>query len=143
MSDRLYNQFGAWRLERGVVVVHAHVSIGATGAVTFQAWNPNNRTYSTAGSSGWGGVKSVTRTGTGLYTFVLNDKFQRLLAINWMENVAGGTANIVSVQNNTTTTDATTGTIAICTMSSTATAADPDSGCTMDFEFVLQNSSAG
>lgn len=144
MANRLFTQF-TQRLEKGVVTVHAHVAIGATGAPTLQAWNPNTRTYSTAGSAGFAGVKSITRTGAGLYSIVLQDSYQRLLGCEAYFTVAGGTSNVTDVAGNATLTNVNSNsapTVAICTMSSTATAADPDNGCQMDLEILLHNSAS-
>lgn len=144
MANRAFQQF-SYRLEKGICVVHLHAAIGATGAPTLQSWAPNTRTYATAGTAGFGGVKSITRTGTGLYSIVLQDTYQRLLGVSAMFSLAGGTSNIVQVANNTTLTAVNTisaPTVAIACMSSTATVADPDNGCQMDLEIYLQNSSA-
>lgn len=128
--------------EAGRVTLHAHIAFGATGAPTLQQWNPVTRAYSTAPSSGWRGVLSVTRTGAGLYTIALTAAYQRLLALVPTFSIAGGTTAIVAVANNTTLTLVTSNTapvVAIACLSSTATAADPDNGSSLDLEIILQN----
>lgn len=144
MGNRFYNQYSS-SLEKGRVTIHVHVAIGATGAPTLQAWNPNTRTYSTAGTAGFAGVKSVARTGAGLYTITLQDSFQRVLGVEALFGLAGGLSVVTDVALNSSTTSvnsASTPTVGIACMSSTATAADPDSGSTMDLEIVVQNSTA-
>lgn len=129
--------------EPGRVTLHAHISFGGTGAPTLQKWNPTTQTYATAPSTGWMGIVSVTRTGAGLYTIALTSSYQRLLGLQGFFSIAGGTTAIVAVANNSSTTAVTSGTapvVAIACLSSTATAADPDSGSTLDLDITLQNS---
>lgn len=144
MADRFFQQF-QYRLEKGVVTLHAHVAIGASGAPTLQAWNPATAAYTTAGTGGFSGIKSIARTSAGLYTVTLQNSYQRLLGVEAIFALAGGLSVVADVGVNTTTTNvrsATAPTVGIACMTATATAGDPDSGCQMDLEITLTNSSA-
>jgi len=90
------------------------------------------------------GVRTVTRTGTGLYTFKMQDNYQRILRVDFIEQLAGGIPTLAGIGINTTLTDmdADGGSeIAICLASATATAADPAVE-TVLFTFTLADSTA-
>lgn len=138
-------------------------SVGAAGAVTLQKYNypqlgVGGRTYSaattgTAPPSGAGpwplqyqigteGIRSVTRTGTGLWTVTMQDNYQRLLSLMVTTSVAGGLANIVQVAENSTISNYASGggsIIGLALLSASATAADPTSGHTLIIRFELQD----
>ncbi len=150
-------------LQKGLYDLYAVVAVGAAGAVTLQFWNyplfgggVNARTYTAASTTGGStgvpqryqqgtdGIFSVTRTGAGLWTFKLQDNFQRLLELQVMPSLAGGTSAIVGCGvNSTLTTTASMAAvggsvIAIALLSATATALDPASGETIVVHFGLQ-----
>jgi hypothetical protein len=132
------------------VRLYCAVSVGAAGAVTLQKWNyptlgtgPNARTYTAAPTTAAGqgyptmyqngaeGVRSVTRTGTGLWTLQLQDTYQRVLGVNFNVQKAGGLSTIMAVGINSTLTSLSASggaTIGLALLSATATAADPASG---------------
>lgn len=159
MANR-FNVEKLMSLYKGLTLVHARVLVtGATPTVrkwTFPTPGSNALgSYGAAATSGGGaggfgdasgtdGVLSVTRTGAGLWTFVLQDNYQRLLGVVFGgASLAGGTSNIVAVHNNTTLTNMATATVAVCLESATATAADPDDGSSVDLFFILQNATVG
>lgn len=136
------------------VRLYAAVSVGAAGAVTLLRWNYPQmgqtaspaRTYTAAPTTPSGNgfpiqyqtgaeaVRSVTRTGTGLWTVKLQDNYQRVLRVDAQMQIAGGLSNIVATGINSTTTsiDASGGSeVGIALLSSTGTAADPTNGATM------------
>lgn len=81
------------------------------------------------------GIFSVARTGAGLWTLTLQDKYQRILRVDGGMSIAGGLANIIAVVENPTITDLanTSGTgsvIGIALLSATATLADPTADAT-------------
>lgn len=144
MANRTFNQFDG-ALLKGVVKLYCRVSVGAAGAVTLQAWNPATRAYATAGATGTSGVTSVTRTGAGLWSILLQDSYQRVLMVTATAELAGGTATCLAVGVNSSLTDvnsATSPQLAIALLKSTASADDPASGNLVDLEITLQNSSA-
>lgn len=143
MANRQFQQFeGA--LAKGVVTLYGRVSVAGSGAVTFQAWNPATRAYATAGSSGYGGIKSVARTATGAWTVTLQDSYQRLLGASFICSNSTGAATVVAmaVDSDCNVNSNTAPTVFLVFSSATATAADPASGDKIDLTLVLQNSSA-
>lgn len=144
--------------------LYASVSVGAAGAVTLQKWNypvfgtgPNARTYTaattgtaptTAGNypnrytAGAEGVFSVTRTGAGLWTILLQDNYQRMVGMTGFVAVAGGLANIVTIAENTTISNMTSpggSVIGLAMLSATGVAADPTAGSSVRLCFTLAN----
>jgi len=77
MANRWFNQF-LTTPAKGIVIVKAQIAFAATAAPTLVAWNPSTRTYAAAPTGGTHGVTSVARNGTGDYTIVLQDTYQRL-----------------------------------------------------------------
>ncbi len=148
MANRDFQQFQS-SLEKGLVQLHCRVSVAGGGAVTLQKWNPATRTYSSAATSGVGtyavgaqGIKTVARTGTGAWTIVLQDSYQRLLDVKVLTTAASGVLTVINAAVDATTdvTSNTAPTIKILLNSATATAADPASGDKIDLTFTLQNS---
>lgn len=93
------------------------------------------------------GVFSVARTATGLWTVTLQDAYQRLLRVSGHQTIAGGTANIVQVAENSTITNMNSGSpaqsvIGVALLSATATLADPTTASRLNLVFTLQNSTA-
>lgn len=142
------------------VRLYAAVLVGAEGAVTLRKWNYPQlgstttpaRTYTAAPTTAAGqgyptmyangaeGVRSITRTATGLWTLKLQDNYQRILRVDAQMQLAGGLSNIVVCGINSTllNMDATGGSVvAIALMSSTATAADPTADSTVLLTFTL------
>lgn len=158
MANR-YTNPDIWSLLKGVTLLHARILLSGTTPV-LQKWVPPTLNsgalgaYSTAitsgagasgfgDASGYGGILSVTRTGAGLWTVVLQDQFQRLLLVTGSASLAGGTSNIVAVHENTTISSMGTAggsTVGVCLESATATAADPDDGSYVNVVLLLQNS---
>jgi hypothetical protein len=148
MANRTFQQFQN-SLEKGLVHLIARVSVAGGGAVTLQKWNPASRTYTSAPTSGVGsysvgsqGIKTVARTGTGAWTIVLQDSYNRLVDAWFTSTAASGTTTVIAmgVDAATDVTSATAPTIKVLLNSATATAADPASGDKIDLHFVLQNS---
>jgi hypothetical protein len=150
MANRQFQQFQG-SLEKGLVRLCCRVSVAGGGAVTLQKWNPATRTYTSAPTSGVGsysvgaqGIKTVARTGTGAWTVVLQDSYQRLLGVHVTSTAASGVLTVVGVGVDATTdvTSNSAPTIKLLFNSATATAADPASGDKIDLEFLLQNSAS-
>jgi hypothetical protein len=134
-------------IQKRVASVWAEIAVPTGTTPVLQKYNyptlgagPNARTLTAAPTTGGGtgfptryvqgaeGVFSVARTGTGLWTLTLQDQWQRVLAISGNHSIAGGTANIVAITENTTLTNMTAvggSVIGIGLLSSTATLADP------------------
>lgn len=148
-------------LQKRMRDIYAVVSVGAAGAVTLQKWNypvfgqgPNVRTYTAASSSGGGtgwpsqyqqgseGVKSVARTGAGLWTITLQDNYQRVLELDCFSRLDGGLSAIVHAAEDTTISNMTStggSIIGVALLSATATALDPASGEVVVLHFGLQD----
>ena len=154
MADRQFQQIN-YSLEKSLVRLYCAVSVGAAGAVTLQKppslSNSGVGSYTAAAtggvplhSNGWQGVSTITRISTGVYTFTLQDAYQRLLGVKVIAQNATGlpTAFSVGLWNSTNVTSNTAPIIKLTMLSATATAADPASGDTLYFEFILQNSTA-
>lgn len=153
-----------YSLVKRMVHLFGAVSVGAAGAVTLQKWNypqlggggSASRTYTAAPSAtavpagtgpwpaqytaGSEGIFSVTRTGTGLWTFKLQDNYQRCLQVFCQQSLSGGLGNIVTCHQDSAVTNMATGggsVIGVALESSTATAADPASGSVVLLTFIL------
>jgi len=148
-------------IKRQVTLYTAVSCPGGTGAVTPQKWvyptlgaGPNARTYQAAPAatalpsgvpyplqytSGAEGIRSVARTGVGLWTFTTQDNYQRLVQVSWVQQLAGGVGDIIAVGRNTTPDSfaAQGGSVfGISLMSATATVKDPVAS-TILFTFVF------
>lgn len=151
-----------WSFYKGLVLIRAHILMSGTAPV-LQRWVPPTLNSSTTGAYvaasttatpqggigtaaiGAEGVESVARTNTGLWTFVLQDNFMRVLEVVPHQALAGGLSTIVAAGVNTTLTNlATVGgsTVAVALLSSSGTAADPGDGTFVTLNFFLSNSSA-
>lgn len=151
-----------WSLYKGLSLVRARILMSGTTPL-LQVWNypavnsGSSGSYTTASSTGAGttwpsqyvggaeGVRSVTRTGAGLWTFVLQDNYARLLDLAVYQSFAGGLSTIVAIGENTSLSDMTTAggsTIGVALLSATATAADPATTTSVTVTMVLQNSTA-
>jgi len=160
MAQRDFKPY-LWSILNGLTLIRGHFVMSGTTPV-LQKWTypaPNSGaigSYSSAATGGGGGggfgstagaegVKSVARTGAGLWTVVLQDNYQRLLNLRVHQALAGGLSTIVAAGNNTTITSMTTAggsTIGVALLSSTGTAADPGDTTFVTLEFELQNSTA-
>lgn len=158
MANRTFIDKSYTMLKREVRL-YAAVDVGAEGAVTLQTWNypvfgggTNARTYTDAPTTPAGqgyplqyqtgaeGVRSVTRTATGLWTIQLQDNYQRILRVDAQEHLAGGLSANVGIGINTTLTDmdATDGSkVAIALLSATGAAGDPAADTTVLLTFTL------
>jgi hypothetical protein len=148
MANRFLQQF-RFGFEKMPVDVYAVINIGASGAPTLEAWTPSTGgggSYAAAQSTGFRGVKSIVRNGTGDYTLTLQDSYQRLVGFDvtfQSATTAKAVAPIVSIQGTGTTLGTSTGgTIRFFTQSAANTAADPASGEVMLIHVALQNSTA-
>jgi hypothetical protein len=148
MANRTFSEF-QYALEKGKVDLFARVSVAAAGAVTLKKWNPATRTYSAAPTSGVGsysvgsqGIKTVARTGTGLWTVTLQDSYQRLLGAFFTCSNSTGAMTVVTmgVDTDGDVTSNTAPTVMLVFSSSASTAADPASGDEIDLHLILQNS---
>ena len=89
MANRYFNQF-QYGFEKTPVKLYATILFATTAAAVIRAWN--GVVYSTAGATGYRGVKSITRNGTGDFTIRLSDPYNRLL---------GATVDFVSADGST------------------------------------------
>jgi len=117
------------------VAVDVAITIGATGAVS-----------SIASANSF--VKSVVRTGTGLYTINLADPYQSLLmAVGSAISPVSGLSGVDSVETqnapNSTITSLSAPSIGIKTLSPAGALVDPASGSTVTVLMYLSNSSLG
>lgn len=151
-----------WSLYKGLSLVRARILMSGTTPLLRQWDYPavnsgSSGSYSAASSTGAGttwpsqyiggaeGVRSVTRTGTGLWTFVLQDNYTRLLDLRVYQSLAGGLSTIVAIGENTSISDMTTAggsTIGVALLSQGANALDPDTATNVTITMLLQNSTA-
>jgi hypothetical protein len=160
MANRTFQEKTHGLVKRKVVL-YAVVSVGAAGAVTLQkrTFTATGATATAASSSlgaaptsgvGYaygdgGGIRSVARTGTGLWTITLSDSYQYLLgiAIRQTSNATGlmTAAGVGIVSGSTTPTTNTApgngGVLAIALNDWAGAAVDPASGDTLTLEIVL------
>ncbi len=161
MANRM-NIPDVWSLYKGLTVVRARILMSGTTPVLQKYTYPTLNSgalgsYTTATSSGAGaggfgdaagteGVLSVTRTDVGLWTFVLQDNYQRMLDLGLYQSLAGGLATIVAIGENTTITSLGTAggsTVGVALLSSTGTAADPATTTGVTITMLMQNSTVG
>ena len=161
MANRM-NQPNVWSLYKGLTLVRARILMSGTTPVlqkfTYPTLNSGalgsyaTATSSGAGASGFGdaagteGVLSVTRTATGLWTFVLQDNYQRLMDLGVYQSLAGGLSTIVAIGENTTITSLGTAggsTVGVALLDATANAADPATTTGVTITMLLQNSTVG
>lgn len=131
MANR-YLRRTMYAFETDLVRIVGTLSIGATGAV---------------GTLKSMGVASVTRTGTGAYTFTLQDSYNMVWGYDL--GFGGGTASgiggaeLSDTLANIKTNVRSNKQIKLQCYSSGSTAADPANGAVMFFEFVVRNSNLG
>jgi hypothetical protein len=125
MASRIFDKVMA--LQKQVVILEGRFAVGSTGAVS--------------GLKG-SGIKSVTRTGTGAYEIVLDDRFDRFLGINFQvaHATASGVATVmltdVSPDGNVQAGAA----LPVLCLDFAGSAADPASGSVVFFNIVVRNS---
>jgi hypothetical protein len=159
MSNRQFDQYNL-TIQKRMVTLWAEVAVPSGTTPVLQKYNypqfgtgPNARTLTAAVTAsaplgfpnnyqaGAEGVFSVARTGAGLWTLTLQDNYQRILSIGGNHSIAGGTANIVAVTENTTITNlasANGSIIGIALLSSTTTLADPTASASSVVRIMLQ-----
>ena len=154
-------------LYKGLTLIRARILMSGTTPL-LQNWQyPNGNSgstgsYGNASTTGGGttwpaqykqgseGVRSVARTNTGLWTFVLQDNYARLLGLTCYQSLAGGVATIIGIGENTSISDlSTTGgsTIGVALLSAGSGAAvpavaDPATTTSVTITMLLQNSTA-
>lgn len=148
-----------WSLLNGLTLVRGHfvmadttpilqrwsypaLNSGTSGSYVSASTTGGGTTWPTQNQQGAEGIRSVTRTGVGLWTIVLQDNYNRSLGIWCHQALAGGLSTIVAVGNNSTITSMTTAggsTLGIALLSSTATAADPATTTFLTLNILLQN----
>jgi hypothetical protein len=147
MANRQFQQFQA-SLEKGLVQLFCRVSVAAAGAVTLQKWNPSTRAYESAPTSGTGsyalgsqGIKTVARTGTGLWTITLQDTYYRLLGVRMTTTATSGVATCggLAVDAASDVTAVAAPVIKVVLFSTPGTPAAPASGDKIDLRITLQN----
>ena len=151
----------AWSLYKGLTLIRARILMSGTTPI-LQSWSyptlnsgtigsyvtaPSSGSPNFAGGARFGaeGVRSVTRTGTGLWTFVLQDNYQRLLDWDVRQSLAGGLSTIIALGENTTITSMTSAggsTVGFALLDATANAADPATTTGVTITMLLQNSTA-
>jgi hypothetical protein len=143
MANRNFSTNGL-SLEKKTVTLWLRVAIGATGAPTLQAWNAASKSWVSAPTGGWAGVKSITRNSAGKYTIVLQDKYTKILAA-WVGFICDAAPAAGSTHAFSTGTDPTTaggGTVIVQCRNNSGTATDPASGEVMTVEIELGDSDA-
>ncbi len=95
MANRNYTEY---RRSHEKYPVDIFVNLLGTGAAapTLQKWTGS--ALATAGSGGYRGAKSITRSGTGDYILTLQDKFNRLLALNCFVVAVDGSTTPVATK---------------------------------------------
>jgi len=158
MADRQFQQVN-YSLEKNIVRLYAVVSMTSSTTPVLQKWNPpppgsgSVGTYSAAATSnpaatlrsnGWQGINSVTRVSTGVWTFQMQDAYQRLLQIGMnATNSTGSPVAFAPAWWTTTNVQSNSAPfIKISLLSATNTPADPSTGDLLFFAFELQNSTA-
>lgn len=141
MADRTFTPFN-YSLEKYPVVLFAQVSFGSSGAPTLEKWDLTSAALATAASTGFKGIKSVSRTSQGLFVFTLQDPYQRLLFAEAVFYVASGqpAAPVLSLRATTAVNSASAPTITVNTLNGSLAATDPASGELGYFRFTVSNS---
>lgn len=120
MANRLFEQF-LFSFTKMLTGIHGQVSLSAAGAVV---------------SSTIRGA-SVAKTGTGLYTITLDDKYNALMSAN-VTFQAAAAADLVPQIVSADVAGAKTIVVRLCTG---AVATDPAAVCTLNVAILLRNSS--
>ena len=125
MANRLFTQF-RYTLEKKMCDIYGRIAIGATGAPTLATTKSK-------------GLASITRTGVGAYTVVLQDTYTDLFFAGFSLIVPSG-ANTVTGMN-VVTASPSTKTYTILFVSSTGADVEIVSGATLLLKFELKDSS--
>jgi len=117
-------------LHKRLVNLYAVVNIGATGAPTFQKWDPVARSYSAAAATGWKGVKSIVRVSAGLYTITLLQPYNVFLGagVTFQQATASAAPLTIWPTPNANLNSASAPTIQIQFLNTSGVATDPASG---------------
>lgn len=128
MANRLFQQYILSFLYRPVLLV-AQFAVGASGAATLSAAKSK-------------GVASVTRgASAGLYTIVLEDRYQRLLELGYNCVISAGTSSgVVECVIKADNSAAAAKSIVVQFLDASGTAADIASGATVKMKFFMSNS---
>lgn len=144
MANRFYNQFQG-TLQKGVVTLYAKVTFDAGGVptlVTSEVINPLTSPVTINPSNGFA---SVTQVGSGLYDFVLQDPYVRLLGFSSIKTDAGANVTIPVIVGDTLVNSQTAPTLAVLfgepAVGGGFTPTDPAS-TTILFSVTLANSTA-
>lgn len=121
IADRNFNRKQA--LEKEVKELYADIAIGASGAPTITKAL---------------GITSITRNSAGLYTMVLNDKYNRLMSVQISQLVSS--AQDIVFQLVSETVSASTKNI-VFRAQAAAVATDPASGSRLLIQINVKNSS--
>lgn len=144
MANRTFDQ-SLLTIQKRIVSLWAVIAMPSGTTPVLQRWkypslNSGAGSYVAAATTGGGtsfpnryvqgadGIFSVARTSPGLWTLTLQDSYQRLLSVSGNHSIAGGTANIVAITENTTITNiaaAGGSVIGIALLNATGTLADP------------------
>ena len=81
MANRHYEQFQN-SLEKKLVNIFINFDGNSTSTPILKSWNPVTAALVTAPSTGYRGVTSITRNGTGDFTFKFQDNYVRLLDVS-------------------------------------------------------------
>jgi hypothetical protein len=129
MANRWFNQF-KYSFLKYPAELHIQFAVGAAGVATLSAARSK-------------GVTSVTRGGSaGLYTIVLNDKWQRLLQLHHAIVIAAGTSSgVVECVVKADNTNAAAQSVVLQFLDASGTAADIANGATVKMKLELTNSS--
>lgn len=122
MADRI--MYDGKNLDREVIVIAGHATIGATGAPTLVAADSK-------------GIASITRNSAGDYTVVLQDTFPRFLGGTITQY--GSTSQDLTFHIKSHTVGTTKQFNFVCKTANTAT--DPTSGTELYWEIRVKNSS--
>jgi hypothetical protein len=122
MADRNFNRKQA--LEKEVKEIYFKVAIGASGAPTLDAVNSK-------------GVASISRVSAGLYSIVLQDKYNALMDLS----VHVVTPSAEQIQPNMVSEDVASTKIVQIRCTAAGIAADPASGDTLQGVLQLKNTS--
>lgn len=126
MANRWFSQF-YWSLLKYPVKLVAQVAIGAAGAPTLSAARSK-------------GITSITRDAAGRYTLVLNDKYQRLLNMNYSILLAAGTSTVFQCVVMVDSSNAATPSIQIQFNDAAGAAVDISNGSMLKLDFLMTNS---
>lgn len=127
MANRWMNQF-AHSLEKSKCFLYGRFTVGATGAPTIDAVNSK-------------GVTSITRTGVGKYSVVLNDNWNRLFLFEFV-SIFSTPASVAAALLSEQVANVASPSFVVQFYSAAGTAVELANGEDIRFEIVLKNSTA-